>query len=148
MNSYIRFKFGDFSVEFEGSEDFIAQSLPKLVSDMAARVSELPADIPGAGQQTRDPRALNLADLIKSQGKLTQVRRFLTAAAWLQATDAGEISTGHVVRALKDNLQPRLTNPSDCLNANVRAGCCERSGGNRFFVTAKGMESVGLGEYL
>ena len=55
------------------------------------------------------------------------------------------MSTSEVTKALSENNQKGLSNPSDCLGKNVAKGFCERDGG-QFFVTDAGREDLGIGE--
>lgn len=71
-----------------------------------------------------------------------QVKKFLATAAWLTHRGQRMLSTGMISRALKDNQQRRLGNPSDCLGKNIAQGFCEKDGSN-FFVTTEGWKNLG-----
>jgi hypothetical protein len=54
------------------------------------------------------------------------------------------LTTSSVVKALSANNQPRLGNPADTLNQNVKKGFCEkRKDGTSFFITPEGLHSLG-----
>ena len=149
-NSHIRIEYGDFSVTFDGSEEFIERVLPELVSDIGLRMAQLPVGAAGGtGKRISEAAAnLNLPELIKQKSNNTQVGRFLVTAAWLQAKGVSDLTTGEVGKALKDHKQKRLGNASDCLNAHISSGNCERRDGKKFHVTPDGMRSVGLEGYV
>src|SRR5207247_2607984 len=56
--------------------------------------------------------------LSAQQAGSNQVKRFLATADWLRRKGVSTLSTAAVSKALKDNHQARLGNPSDCLNQN------------------------------
>ena len=149
-NSRIRIEYGDLSVAFDGSEEFIERVLPQLISDIGRRIADFPAQTADGTRQKVSAAAgnLNLAELIKNKSNNTQVRRFLVTAAWLQARGASGLTTGDVGKALQDYKQEKLGNASDCLSSNINSGNCERRDGKTFHVTPKGMESVGLDGYV
>ena len=75
-------------------------------------------------------------------GESKQVNRFLSTADWLRRRGNENLTTAAVTKALRDQKQKRLTNPSDCLNNNVSKGYCEKGGGG-FFITPDGLTKLG-----
>jgi hypothetical protein len=72
------------------------------------------------------------------------VRKFLATAVWLHdSRNMDRLTTGDVTKALSANRQGKLTNPSDCLNGNVKRGFCEKDGKKQFFVTDEGRTNLG-----
>lgn len=85
----------------------------------------------------------SLATYLKAKGATTnQSLRFLATAAWLAKRGQRVLATPNVSKALKDNHQTKLTNPSDCLNKNVSQGFCEKNGKD-FHLTPEGWEKLG-----
>lgn len=72
-----------------------------------------------------------------------QVRKFLATAVWLTLDGKKRLTTGDVTKALSINYQGKLSNASDCLNRNVKAGRCEKEG-NQFYVTEDGFQDIGV----
>jgi len=70
-----------------------------------------------------------------------QNKRFLVTADWLRRRKQS-LSSGAVAKALADNHQPRLANPSECLNRNVAKGHCEKTK-DGFFITPEGLKEIG-----
>ena len=70
------------------------------------------------------------------------MRRFLTTADWLRQRGETDLTTKKVSKALSDNRQKKLTNPSGCLNQNVAKGHCEKSDGG-FYITPEGLKDLG-----
>ena len=150
MKSYIRVEFGGVTVTFKGSENFMERELPKLVTDLANRVAGISDAAPpaaSAGGQDQEA-AIGLPEFIRRQSEETQVRRFLAAAAWLQANQTQHLTSGSVVKALQEFRQTGVGNASDCLNANITKGFCERRKDKTFFVTPAGLNEVGIDGYV
>jgi hypothetical protein len=80
--------------------------------------------------------------LTSKNAKSNQTRKFLAAALWLQDTGKNRMGTTEVGKALRDNNQGRLGNPSQCLNSNVGQGFCEKDG-SQFYVTDEGRAEIG-----
>ena len=83
--------------------------------------------------------------LSAQQAGTNQVKRFLATADWLRRKGVPALSTSAVSKALKDNHQARLGNPSDCLNQNVAKGFAEKDGKD-FYITPEGLKSLGQHE--
>ena len=87
-----------------------------------------------------------LGTFLKEKDALTiQVKRFLATAVWLRLKGKEKLTTTDVTKALRENHQSRLGNPSDTLNQNIRQGFCERDG-KVFFVTPQGFQEIGIDE--
>jgi hypothetical protein len=83
-----------------------------------------------------------LAEHLKTrQAGSNQTRRFLATADWLRLKDQ-ELTTAAVTAALRDNHQPKLSNPAQCLNNNVSQGFCEKNG-KSFFIAPAGLKELG-----
>ena len=150
----LRIKFGDAEFSAEGEEVWVGEQLAKFI----AHLSKAPASS-GASKDAADgSRASDrkVSDGATAQDYVTkalgtflreksatenQTKKFLAAAAWLQAKGKGRLKTGDVSRALRENNQTRLGNASQCLANNVGQGYCERDG-SEFFVTDEGSLSL------
>ena len=85
---------------------------------------------------------MSLASHIRAKGADgNQVLRFLVTADWLRLRGQA-ISTTAVAKALQENQQSRLANPSDALNKNVGKGFCEKTK-DGFFITPEGLRELG-----
>ena len=71
----------------------------------------------------------------------SQVERFLAAAVWLERGGTSPLTAKAIARALSENRQKRLANPSDCLNRNVSKGYAEKTELG-FAVTDQGRASL------
>jgi hypothetical protein len=86
---------------------------------------------------------VTLASHLKAKGaESNQVKRFLATADWLRMRGNEKLSTSLVSKALTDNQQKRLGNPSDSLNKNVAKGHCEKNGDD-FYITPEGLKALG-----
>lgn len=148
MKSSIRIDYGNITISFEGSEEFIERVFPKIVSEIGMCISEMPAAKASEkrNSETNNPK-ISLPELIKKQTEDTHVRRFLVTAAWLQTYYDQDLSTGMVVKKLKETRQLSVGNASDCLNSNVQRGFCEKID-KTFFVTPSGLDEVGIAGYI
>jgi hypothetical protein len=66
----------------------------------------------------------------------------LATADWLRQKGVEPLTSGAVAKALAENQQSRLVNPSESLNKNVAKGHCEKTAGG-FFVTPDGLVELG-----
>ncbi|MCY4326429.1 MAG: hypothetical protein OXC53_02395 [Rhodobacteraceae bacterium] len=146
MTSSLRVKLGKIEIACEGSEEFMKDSLPELVSVIGDHVVRMHAATSPARAKDKQAEggAASLPHLIAVQEDKTQVRRFLVAAAFLQVHKDQELTTSKVVAVLKETRQDGLGNASDCLNQNIEQGLCERANGKVFFVTPAGLKKVGI----
>lgn len=149
-NGKIEFKLGSIDFCGEGEEKWLAAQLDKVLDRapellmVAPKDSEPEAGNGGNGDES-PPAASAKVSLAKfldqKNAAKKQIERFLATAEWLTIRGTSKMSTGDVTKALKDNHQPRLANPSDCLNKNVSKGYCEKDG-RKFFVTPEGRKSL------
>ena len=147
-NGKIELKLGSFTFAGEGDENWLAKQLDKILEKLNQlhKVATLPSnDGSSAGQSLNSPddlKGVTLASFLKSKGATTnQNKKFLATSMWLQSKGANRLTTGDVTKALKDNNQTKLNNPSECLNQNVRKGLCEKDG-NQYYVTDEGRNSL------
>ena len=137
----ISLSIGGISFSGEGDQEWLEVLLNKVLD--AAKDDALSAPVAAefnvGDAKDYAPTATDaLASYIKSTSSdTTQVRRFLATALWLQDRGAIELTTTMVAKALRDNRQKKLGNPSDCLGQNVSKGYCEKTS-NGFFVTDDG----------
>jgi hypothetical protein len=136
---------GDVKFSGEGSEEWVAEQLKKVLATATELRKTAPmlrqAGASAGDGQVAEPRVFrdSLASFIKAQGaEANQLRRFLVTAEWLRRRGAEALTTTAVAKALKDNHQNRLTNPSDCLNKSVGQGLCEKTE-DGFFITPQGL---------
>ncbi|OOG43032.1 hypothetical protein B0B52_10340 [Polaromonas sp. A23] len=133
----------------EGTEDWLEKQLDKLLAAAPTlAVIHPPTDLgtgsgagAGAGKTSTETGTLP-SFLQKKNAMKNHVRRFLATAEWLHQRGANRIQTADVAKALATANQPRLTNPSECLNQNVGKGHCEKDG-KTFFVTPDGKTHLG-----
>jgi hypothetical protein len=141
---------GNLSFIAEGSQDWLGEQLAKVIG--AAMALPAAAQAKGGTPSQPEPKTTgtptttgdSLASYLRAKGgDSKQVVRFLATAAWLVRRGITEVTTGTVARALTDNHQKKLANPSDCLNKNVTKGFCEKIRDNAFFITSEGWASLG-----
>ena len=145
MMTKSRVKVGDLEVDFEGSESFLDKKLPQFISQLSKfSLHTGGASRPGGGDTKRGgEESGSLATFLqKHGGGKSQEHRFLVTAQWLHLRGSQTLKTSDVSKALRDNHQSRLGNPSDSLNKNVRKGLCEKTP-EGFFVTEEGKKAVG-----
>ena len=141
----IRIKIGECEIEYEGTEAFLDEKIYELINRVSTIVTKAPeegddSDSNGDAEiEKRGPLAMFLKE--KSIGK-SQIKRFLTTAEWLHKGGQQIVQTSDVTRAIKENQQRRLGNPSDCLNKNISKGHCEKYE-NGFRVTEEGRKALG-----
>ncbi len=143
--SKIEFKLGNFAFSAEGDEAWLSKQLDKVL-DRANQLKETAAEVvpqeSGVLSTTGGSTKTTLASFLSSKHATTnQIVKFLAVAAWLQLRGSKRMKPGDVAKALKDNNQTKLGNPSECLNQNVRKGLCEKDG-KQFFVTEDGLKSL------
>jgi len=150
MSVKIKLHVGDIDVEYEGNEDFLLKQLPGLVKQLR------PLAIKNCNGQTEaqpstggsgDSDVGSLASFLKkTNSRDRQVDKFLATAEWLHRKKGiNRLGTGDVVEALSENSQGNLTNPSVCLAANVKKGCCQKENG-KFYVLPEGRKHLGLSD--
>jgi hypothetical protein len=138
---------GEVSFSGEGEGKWVAEQFDKMLKHLPDLVAVAPvqaeagapSSAPGAGKA----KATLASFLASTNSKTNQVRRFLATALWLQNSGKTHLTTAEVSKALSDNHQNRLTNPSQCLAENVKQGFCEKSGKKEFYVTDEGRDEIG-----
>ncbi len=152
-NARIEFTLGSISFSGEGTEDWLANQLDKIIEKAPDLLKIAP--VPKATKEEQEaiispaPTEENTAiatltlPMFLRQKNITreQLKRFLATAVWLHAKGQTRITTGNVIKALSDSNQPRLGNAADSLNKNVTKGFCEKDG-RQFFVTDEGKASL------
>jgi hypothetical protein len=144
----IEIKVGGVSFTGEGSEAWLSSELDKVLKHLPTLVNAAPPARPENGDpdpviaETKKARGTLASFLAAKNAKANQVRKFLATALWLHAGDKKRVSTTEVSKALSDNSQGSLTNPSQCLVNNVTQGFCERDG-KQFYVTDEGRTEIG-----
>lgn len=149
----IEFKIGAIEFIGEGEQEWLSQQLDKILE----KAAELSAIIPQAGppQGAETPPASHapmgpdtniaqqtLASFLKEKNATSkQAKKFLATSVWLEAKGKNRLTTGDIIKALKDSNQTRLGNASRNLTDNVSSGFCERDG-KEFFVTDDGKRSL------
>ena len=146
--SNVTLSYGSVSFSAEGAEEWVSTQLDKIL-ETAVKLSQVavsPKDDQRSPPGEIDAGSLftaTLAGHIKAKnGEVNQVRRFLATADWLRLRKSEKLNTSAVAKALSDNHQKRLGNPSDCLNKNVSKGHCEKLGDD-FFITPDGLKELG-----
>ncbi len=148
-NGKIELKLGSFSFSGEGDENWLAKQMDKVLEKLNQlhKVAAVPTegrDKNNQGDNNNDDiKNVTLASFLKSKNASSgnQIKKFLATATWLQLSGAKRLSTGDVTKALSNNNQGKLTNPSDCLYQNVGKGFCVKDG-NQFYVTDEGINSL------
>lgn len=134
----------------EGSEDWLAKQLDKVIKEAPGLGKIAPPPAPKAdsgdfdGGVTDAPFTDSLASYIKAKGgESSQQKRFLATADWLRRKGDNALKTAAVSKALSTNHQKKLANPSQCLANNVSAGFCEKGPGGTFYITPDGRKELG-----
>ena len=143
----IEIKVGNLSFAAEGDQKWLAEQISKVMEAAAkipAAAQSNDNEAPSAPGEAKKTPTGSLASYLKAKSAETkQVLRFLATAAWLSRRGEKELSTTAVTKALSDNHQKRLGNPAECLNQNCGKGFCEKTPGNRFYITPEGWGSLG-----
>lgn len=142
----VELKIGNLSFSGEGNQEWLDKQVSKLL-DAATVQSDDTTKKDGSGKAANSDRSSSevgsLASYLKVKGAGDkQVLRFLATGAWLFRRGEKSLSTTLIAKALADNHQKRLANPSDCLNKNVAKGFCEKTA-EGFFLTPEGWEELG-----
>jgi hypothetical protein len=142
----IDIRVGEVSFSGEGEAKWVSEQFDKMLKHLPDLVAVAPvqndgvsSNVPGAGKA----KGTLAAFLTSTNSKANQTRRFLATALWLQNGGKTRLSTTEVSKALSDNHQNRLTNPSQCLAENIKQGFCEKEGKKEFYVTDEGRTEVG-----
>lgn len=142
----VSLKIGQLEFAAEGDEAWVSEKLEFILKQSAsAAAAATPAAEPSAtapNQGAGGPIGSLASHIKKHGGSGNQVERFLATAHWLCLKGEKSLTTADVSKALKDNQQSKLSNPSECLNKNVGKGFCEKDG-NSFYITPEGLEHIG-----
>jgi hypothetical protein len=147
----IDIKIGNISFSAEGEQVWLGEQLTKVMEAAstlpAAKFEPAGEGTPAGGtssEKTREATGDTLAAYLKAKGgENKQVQRFLATAGWLYRRNEKELSPTAVAKALSRNHQKGLANAADCLNQNVGKGYCEKTEGNKFFITHDGWKQLG-----
>ena len=149
----IQIKLGAIEFLGEGDEKWVAGQLDKILAQATNLLKLAPATTAKAdswktnteksdGNYSEFDTTVSLGIFLKNMNAgNNQVKRFLATAIWLSGRGSDKPTTNDVTNALKDNRQPKLSNPAHALNQNVNKGFCEKSG-KQFFVTPEGFRSM------
>jgi hypothetical protein len=144
----IEIKIGELHFSAEAEQQWVASQLDKIIAkaDVLGKLAEKHgASSSDAKKET--PRNENVpalgAFLTSKNATTNQTRKFLATAGWLYLKGKKTTTTKEVSGALKENSQNRLSNPSQCLNENVKQGLCEKSDMG-FFVTVEGLKELSI----
>lgn len=149
----IQFKLGSIEFSGEGEKEWISQQLDKILQQAPELLKIVPSSVitttPSSSATGHHPMVADpviaqqpLATFLKAKNAtVTQVKKFLATAIWLEAKGKSRMTTTDVTQALKASNQTRIGNPADCLNQNITKGYCEKDG-NQFFVTEEGKSSI------
>ncbi len=149
-NSKLEIQIGEIKFSGEGEEKWLTDQLDKIIEifpdllkvDPLSTAKQKKVAEPKKTTPKTEGISSTLAGFLKEKSAITnQAKKFLVAAVYLQNTGKERIATSDVTKALKDARQTKLTNPSDCLNKQVKKGYCEKDG-NQFYVTPEGESSL------
>ena len=143
----IELNIGDVSFTGEGNQDWLDSQITKVIEAIGSgqiggpsRGGSPSTDVP----ETEPLTTVSLATYLKDTGgDSSQAQRFLATAGWLKTRGEKKLTTSLISRAIRDNQQSRLSNPSDCLNRNVSKGHCEKNPDGSFYVTPEGLKQLG-----
>jgi hypothetical protein len=141
----IELKLGNFHFTGEADAAWLEKQLDKLLAHVKSIDPAGSPEDPGeqeTGRRDHKTKETLSAYLKSSSATSNQVKKFLAAACWLTAKGNERLGTGDITKALSENRQGKLANPSDALNKNVAKGFCEKEG-KQFYVTEQGFTSLG-----
>lgn len=153
-DSKIQIKVGHVEFSGEGNQEWLGNQLDKILAKVPDLLKiELAA--PQQGGDGNNPLSNNpkgnsseklptLSTWLKDKSATTvQTRKFLATAAYIQLGGKTRQNTSDVTAALRNAVQGKLNNASDCLNQNVNKGHCEKDK-DGFFVTEEGLKDLGI----
>jgi len=148
----IEIKMGGFTFTGEGTEKWLSGELEKVLAKIPELVEVTQLETTAAENseggitKKKNSKLGTLAAFLKEKNTTSnQVKKFLATSVYLHdTTGKNRLTTAEVKNTLKNANQPKLNNPSDCLNSNVTKGHCEKDGDNGFFVTDPGRASLGM----
>ena len=146
----VRIRVGDVEVDFEGNEPALYSKVPELAERLAKLNDQVSHAVDGkkgqhAGQGHGKDRQIGTlpAFLKNSDAGTRQWKRLVGCAEWLHRRGTKTLAVRDVVKALSDNHQKRMGNPSDVLSQCISKGYCEKHASG-FFVTDEGRAAIGL----
>jgi hypothetical protein len=157
MEGKVEFSVGPITLSGSGEQEWLEKQLIRILEAAPGLidVAQPAPDASGSGGAggvsrsgvTASATGTSFSDTLVSyikgkNGEDNQVQRFLATADWLRRRGVTKLTTAAVSKALRDNHQKRLGNPSDCLNQNVSKGFCEKTG-DSFFITPDGLAALG-----
>jgi VIT1/CCC1 family predicted Fe2+/Mn2+ transporter len=143
----VEIKVGALSFLGEGDGTWVSEQLDKVlknITSLTTAAAGARTDTGGTvGLHRGESERTTLAIFLKRTNATSkQIRKFLATAIWLtDRTGKKQLVTSDVSRALTENQQTRLTNPTECLNQNIRKGFCEKAG-KEFYVTDQGHNEI------
>jgi hypothetical protein len=148
----LRIKIGDLEFEGEGDSAWLTERLDALIEKAPGLLgAPKPAQQqqPSGGPPHHPAMEPDPAIATKPLGTFlrekrvdtNQTKKFLATAVWLESKGQNRLKPGDVTKALNENSQSKLGNPSQCLIENVKQGYCERDK-KQFYVTPQGKESL------
>ena len=141
-------KIGALAFAGEGDKEWLAKQLDKLIQHAPSLLSIAPGpESHGDGTEHHHKavsggKAAPLASFLKSKNVTGDQDKFLATAAWLHLKGTSRLTPAVVIKAMDENDQGKVTNPSLVLKRLVKKGYCERSGA-QFYVTDDGKKSLG-----
>lgn len=143
----IKIKFGAAEFSGNGEPEWLAEMADRFIEKLDETSAELFAQDNTPSNEGITPNPKQQVSSLKKHledrnGLKSQNDKFLATADWLLKRGVKQVSTADVTKALRDNQQSRVGNPSDCLNQNVSKGYCEKSG-KVFFITPEGYAHLG-----
>jgi hypothetical protein len=151
----LRIKLGDLEFEGEGDSGWLSERLDTLIErapSLLHTANPAPPKTDTVIAEKQAPMEPDPSIASKPLGTFlkekkvgdNQTKKFLATAVWLESRGQSRLKTGDVTKALSDNNQSKLGNPSQCLADNVKQGYCERDK-KQFYVTPQGKESLEAG---
>lgn len=139
----VSFKIGQLEFAAEGDEAWVSEKMEFILKRSVSATAAVPQPSVSSPNQAAGGPIGSLASHIKKHGGSgNQVERFLATAHWLTLKGQKSLTTSDVSKALKDNHQSKLSNPSECLSSNVSKGFCEKDG-KSFYISPEGLEHIG-----
>lgn len=137
---------GTITFKGEGDQSWLSGELQKVIEAAASKAIPHHHEPKPAVTGTADGTfTTSLASFLKEKTATSHNKRFLATALWLRKRGMATLSTAEVTKALRDNHQARLANPSQSLNNNTTSGYCEKNG-KTFFITQEGLTYLGEAE--
>ena len=145
-DSKVSIRIGQIEFTGEGEAAWVESQLDKLIAKAPELLRLAPTDKGKGGHDAMVPdpeiasKALG-AYLRERDATVNTNKKFLATSVWLESKGKKRLKPADVVKALRENSQTRLGNPSQCLANNIGQGHCERDG-DEYFVTEDGKRSL------